>query len=106
MSVPGVTNLLPRRSRFPHNGAVKLWKKIGIGVAGAAVLALAGFTYMVGGPRNVIGMLRYDQRQEGKLKVGDRAPDVAMLDLDGKTPVQLARHFGEKPTVLIFGSFT
>jgi hypothetical protein len=85
---------------------MRILKRVLLGLAILAALAAAGFTYMVGGPRNVIGMLRYDQRQEGKLKVGDRAPDVAMLDLDGKTPVQLARHFGEKPTVLIFGSFT
>ena len=85
---------------------MKLWKKIGIGLVVVALIALGGFTYMIGGPRNVIGMLRYDQRQEGSLKVGDRAPDVAMLALDGKKPVRLSESFGGKPTVLIFGSFT
>jgi hypothetical protein len=85
---------------------VKLWKKIGIGLVAVALIALGGFTYMIGGPRNVIGMLRYDQRQEGSLKVGDRAPDVAMLALDGRTPARLSENFGGKPTVLIFGSFT
>ena len=85
---------------------MKILKRVLIGLAVVAVLGAAGFTWMVGGPRNVIGMLRYDQRQEGTLRVGDRAPDVAMLDLDGKTPVRLSQHFGEKPTVLIFGSFT
>jgi hypothetical protein len=85
---------------------MKLWKKILIGVAGVALLALGGFTYMVGGPRNLIGMIRYDQREEGTLKVGDKAPDVALLALDGKTPVRLAEQLGAKPTVLVFGSFT
>jgi peroxiredoxin len=51
-------------------------------------------------------MLRYDQRREGDLKVGDRAPDVALLALDGSTPVRLKDSIGEKPLVLIFGSFT
>ena len=51
-------------------------------------------------------MLRYDQRQEGTLKVGDRAPDVALLALDGKTPVRSREQLGGKPTVLVFGSFT
>jgi peroxiredoxin len=51
-------------------------------------------------------MLRYDQRQEGRLKVGDRTPDVALLALDGKTPLKLSAQLGGKPTVLIFGSFT
>ena len=85
---------------------MRLWKKLLIGAGALVILAAGGFTWMVGGPRNVIGMLRYDQRQEGALKVGDRAPDVAMLALDGKTPVRLAESFGGKPTVLIFGSFT
>ena len=77
-----------------------------IALAGLALLALGAFTYMVGGPRNLIGMLRYDQREEGTLKVGDRAPDVSLVSLDGKTPVKLADQLGGKPTVLIFGSFT
>ncbi|MET0620733.1 MAG: hypothetical protein ABW056_10670 [Thermoanaerobaculia bacterium] len=85
---------------------MRLWKKIAIGVGGVALLALGGFTYMVGGPRNLIGMIRYDQREEGRLKVGDKAPDVTLLALDGKTPVKLSERLGGKPTVLIFGSFT
>ena len=85
---------------------MRLWKKVLIGAGVLVILAAGGFTWMVGGPRNVIGMLRYDQRQEGALKVGDRAPDVAMLALDGKTPVRLSDSFGGQPTVLIFGSFT
>jgi hypothetical protein len=58
------------------------------------------------GPRNVIGMLRYDQRKEGSLKVGDRAPDVSLVSLDGKTPVHLSEHVGGKPLILVFGSYT
>jgi hypothetical protein len=85
---------------------MRLWKKVLIGAGVLVILAAGGFTWMVGGPRNVIGMLRYDQRQEGSLKVGDRAPDVAMLALDGKTPVRLSDSLGGQPTVLIFGSFT
>ena len=46
---------------------MKLWKKILIGLGVLVVVAAAGFTYMIGGPRNVIGMIRYDPRQEGKL---------------------------------------
>jgi hypothetical protein len=85
---------------------MKVWKKVLIGLGIVVVLALAGMTYMIGGPRNLIGMLRYDQRQEGSLKVGDRAPEVALLSLDGKTPLKLSSQLGGKPTVLIFGSFT
>ena len=85
---------------------MRLWKKIVLGVAALALLALGGFTYMVGGPRNLIGMIRYDQREEGRLKIGDKAPDVTLLELDGKTPVKLSERLGGKPTVLVFGSFT
>ena len=85
---------------------MRLWKKIAIGVGAVALLALGGFTYMVGGPRNLIGMIRYDQREEGRLKIGDKAPDVTLLALDGKTPVKLSERLGGKPTVLVFGSFT
>ena len=85
---------------------MRLWKKIAIGVGAVGLLALGGFTYMVGGPRNLIGMIRYDQREEGRLKGGDKAPDVTLLELDGKTPVKLSERLGGKPTVLVFGSFT
>lgn len=81
-------------------------KRILLGLGALVVVAAAGMTYMMGGPRNVIGMLRYDQREEGTLRVGDKAPDVALVALDGKTPVRLSHQIGEKPTVLVFGSFT
>jgi hypothetical protein len=71
-------------------------------------LALGGVAFVLAriGPRNVIGMLRYDQRQEGKLHPGDLAPDVTLVALDGQTPLALANLVGEKPVVLVFGSFT
>ena len=85
---------------------MRLWKKILLGV-GAVVLAGAGYVLYSIGPRNVIGMLRYDQRQEGALKVGDAAPNVDLLALDGRTPVALKDSIGGgKPLVLVFGSFT
>ena len=84
----------------------KILKRVLIGLAAVVVLAVGGMTYMIGGPRNLIGMLRYDQRQEGTLKVGDRAPDVTLVALDGSTPVKLSNELGGKPTVLVFGSFT
>ncbi len=84
----------------------RVWKRVGLGLGVLVLLAVAGMTYMIGGPRNLIGMLRYDQRQEGKLKVGDRAPDVGLVALDGTTRVRLESEIGGKPTVLVFGSFT
>ena len=58
------------------------------------------------GPRNVIGMLRYDQRKDGKLTVGEAAPDVSLTDLDGTTRVRLRERIGKRPVVLVFGSYT
>lgn len=77
----------------------------GLAIALAA-LAGAGFFVFRMGPRNVWGMLRYDQRQEGALKVGNRAPDVALVALDGSSRVRLAEKIGGRPLVLTFGSFT
>ncbi len=85
---------------------MKLWKKILLGV-GLLVFAAVAYGVISFGPRNIIGMLRYDQRQDGSLKVGDRAPDVDLLALDGKTLVPLKDSIGGgKPVVLVFGSFT
>jgi len=51
-------------------------------------------------------MLRYDSRRQGKLEVGDRAPDVSLVSLDGKSPVSLLGGKRDRPLVLVFGSFT
>jgi len=81
-------------------------KKKVIGAIAAILVVGAASVVAWIGPRNVIGLLRYDQREEGRLKVGDAAPDVELRALkDGKRET-LASHFGEKPLVLIFGSFT
>jgi hypothetical protein len=78
-----------------------------VGLAlGLLVVAGVGFVLIRMGPRNVWGLLRYDQRREGALKVGDRAPDVALVALDGASRVRLAERIGGRPLVLTFGSFT
>jgi hypothetical protein len=82
-----------------------MWKKALLAVLVLLVCA-AAYAVISFGPRNIIGMLRYDQRQEGSLKVGDVAPNVDLLALDGKTLVPLEDSIGGKPLVLVFGSFT
>jgi len=77
-----------------------------IGLAVLAVLGFAGFMAARMGPRNAWGLLRYDTRHEGGLKVGDRAPDVELVGLDGAPGVHLAARLGGRPVVLTFGSFT
>jgi len=84
---------------------MRTWKKVALAVGILVFAAVAGGVAYVG-PRNVIGMIRYDKRQEGKLKVGDRAPDVTLVGLDGHSSVRIADRIGARPLVLVFGSYT
>jgi hypothetical protein len=80
-------------------------KKLGIVVL-VLVLGAVAFVVLRIGPRNVLGMIRYDQRKEGSLRVGDAAPDVELVALDGARRLRLKDSVGGKPLVLVFGSFT
>ncbi|MEP7133141.1 MAG: hypothetical protein ABI914_08235 [Acidobacteriota bacterium] len=84
---------------------MRTWKKVAIG-AGILVAAGVAAGVAVVGPRNVIGMIRYDKRDEGRLKLGDAAPDVQLVGLDGVTPVRISEKIGPRPLVLVFGSYT
>lgn len=75
-------------------------------VAGALVLAGVAYVVFSIGPRNLLGMIRYDQRREGRLRPGDRAPDVELVALDGTGRVHLRDFIGGRPLVLVFGSYT
>ena len=46
------------------------------------------------------------QAREGNLQVGDPAPRVALVGLDGTSTKNLAEWIGPRPLVLVFGSFT
>src|SRR5262245_10027390 len=97
-----------RRDRIARAGGTPMKKAlrwIGI-LVGGAVIGVATCALATIGPRNLWGMLRYDTREEGALKVGDRAPDVALLALDGRTRVRLGERMGGRPVVLVFGSYT
>jgi hypothetical protein len=84
---------------------MKVFRKVLLVVA-ILVGVVGAFVAWRIGPRNIIGMIRYDQRKEGKLTPGDAAPDVALVSLDGKTPIRVSEHVGGKPLVLVFGSYT
>ena len=83
----------------------KVVRRTLLGLAIVVVLAVTALFWVIG-PRNVFGMLRYDQRREGNLRVGVPAPDVSLVSLDGRTPVRIASAIGEKPLVIVFGSYT
>jgi hypothetical protein len=74
-------------------------------LAVVVVIAAGAFFYI--GPRNVIGVLTYGQQaRDGDLQVGDPAPVVDVMDLDGASRLQLTKFIGSRPLVLVFGSFT
>jgi hypothetical protein len=83
----------------------RIVRRILFGLLALVVIAAAGMAWVIG-PSNIIGMLRYDTRREGDFKVGDRAPDVALARLDGSGEQRLSALIGDKPLVIVFGSFT
>jgi hypothetical protein len=45
-------------------------------------------------------------QQSPALRVGDQAPDFKLKTKDGQREAQLSSFKGQKPVVLVFGSFT
>ncbi len=84
---------------------MNILKWIGI-VTGSLILIAVAAALILLGPRNLIGMIRYDQREKGKLVPGNEVPDVEVVALDGATREHVRQWVGGKPLVLIFGSFT
>lgn len=82
-----------------------MWTKIVLTAVAVLILAGAVVVWRIG-PRNLIGMMRYDQRREGDLKVGDRAPDVLLHSLDGQSQASILARDQSQPLVVVFGSFT
>jgi hypothetical protein len=57
-------------------------------------------------PGEVITPPERRARPADSLKVGDPAPDFTLPDLSGKKQVTLSQFQGQKPVVLVFGSYT
>ncbi|HKI12520.1 MAG TPA: hypothetical protein VKA02_10425 [Candidatus Acidoferrum sp.] len=85
---------------------ILLWISISFG--GLVVIAYVGLSIMAGGPKDAIGMLRFalPYMHRGKLQVGDSAPDVPLVALDGATRFHIRERSNGRPLVLVFGSFT
>jgi hypothetical protein len=83
-----------------------LWTLISVG--GLLVLTYVGLSIMAGGPKDAFEMVRFalPHMHLGKLKVGDSAPDVQLVALDGTTRFQIRERSKGRPLVLVFGSFT
>lgn len=86
----------------------RLWKWALGGFLGILILAFAGLSFMAGSPKDVYGMVRYafPHMHRGKLHVGEDAPDVRLLALDGSNHFHLRERTGSRPLVVIFGSYT
>jgi cytochrome oxidase Cu insertion factor (SCO1/SenC/PrrC family) len=82
-------------------------KKVLIAAAACVgVAALGGFAYMQLMKKGWIKYNKYDRREEGRLRVGDTAPDLDLTMYDG-APVRLSSLWGSgKPLFLVFGSCT
>ena len=73
----------------------------------ALLILVAACAIFYIGPRNVIGVLTYGrQARDGNLQVGDVAPSVTLVTLDGANRHPLEEWVGVQPLVLVFGSFT
>jgi len=72
------------------------------------VAAFIGLSMMAGSPRDAYGMVRYalPHMHRGTLKVGSDAPDARVVALDGVTRFHIRERTGDRPLVLVFGSFT
>ena len=81
------------------------WLLLGGAVVLLALLVPEVMKLVQMGPKDYWGMMRYDQREEGDLAVGDAAPDVVVRALDG-APARLGDRLGTRPVVLVFGSYT
>jgi len=80
-------------------------------VISLAVILIAAFvvlSVLAGSPKDAVQMARYalPYMHRGNLKVGDGAPDVRLVGLDGRTRFHLRDHQTGRPLVLVFGSFT
>jgi hypothetical protein len=72
------------------------------------VAAFGGLAYMAGSPKDAYGMVRYalPHMHRGALKVGSDAPDARIVALDGVSRFHIRERTGDRPLVLVFGSFT
>jgi hypothetical protein len=91
---------------YPVEGRRTVIKKMLLILGLLVTIAVIGAVAWIG-PRNLIGLLTYGgQAREGDLQVGDLAPQVSLVGLDGSTTKNLAEWIGPRPLVLVFGSFT
>jgi uncharacterized membrane protein YedE/YeeE len=87
---------------------VRWLKWTSIALVAFLLIGFGVLSHFMGGPRDVYGFLRYalPQWHRGGLRVGDPAPDVRLISLDGQFTFYLHERIGSRPLVLVFGSYT
>ena len=87
---------------------MRWWKWTILVIVAVLAIGYGALSHFMGGPRDVYGFLRYalPQWRDGRLQVGDAAPNVRLLALDGQTTFHLSDRIGRRPLVLVFGSYT
>jgi hypothetical protein len=99
---------LRKKSSSRQGSSSSKWKWAALILLAVLALGYGVLSHFMGGPRDVYGFLRYalPQWHRGDLRVGDRAPHVPLMSLDGQTQFHLSDRIGERPLVLVFGSYT
>jgi hypothetical protein len=99
----------------------KIFKVLVVLVVMYGVLTAAFFALMLSGPDRFASVMRYvpwpafvvfpfkplwKVARGGSRQVGDVAPDFSLETVDHQSTVTLSSFRGEKPVVLVFGSYT
>ena len=87
---------------------LRWWKWAILVIVFLSAIGYGVLSHFMGGPRDVYGFLRYalPQWHRGDLRVGEPAPNVRLMNLDGQTTFYLRDRIGQRPLVLVFGSYT
>jgi hypothetical protein len=101
--------------------AKKALKITGVFIALYLVITATLFAIMLQSPDKFAGTMKYvpwpafvvlpfkplwNVARKGQLAVGDMAPDFSLESADHKSTFQLSSMRGQKPVVLVFGSYT
>ena len=94
--------------------ALTLWLLLSIALFATMWLPPAEFARILGRvPRPAMVLMAvlpfetlWNVARGGALRVGDPAPDFDLERQDKTGRVKLSSHFGERPVILVFGSYT
>src|SRR5215467_16005011 len=100
----------------------RIFATVAIAVVGVEAALCAGLYWAMRQPPDAFGRVMkhvpmpmmlvlpfetlWNRARAGTVNVGDAAPDFRLSTLDHKSAVQLASFRGDRPVVLVFGSYT